>query len=221
LDCVDFITNEKITASLRGALGSMPGWHAVPSKRSSEFRFAAFSTSAGESGDLMLQRFRHANNLASNRFNKLFLHRSELLAAGLKEGDRIVLVDDFSGTGDQVVTAWPLMREFLPDGPEVHLLLVAATARAIARIRADTDLLVYADVVLRDRDGVFSESCGTFTQSEKETIRAYCDRVGPRSAESYTQDGHLLVFAHTCPNNSLPILHARTDHWEGLFRRYD
>lgn len=33
--------------------------------------------------------------------------------------------------------------------------------------------------------------------------------------------GFVIVFAHTCPNNSIPILHVSHTKWQGLFRRYD
>ncbi len=33
--------------------------------------------------------------------------------------------------------------------------------------------------------------------------------------------GFVIVLAHKCPNNTIPILHARRAGWEGLFRRHE
>lgn len=221
LDCVDFVTNEKISASYRSALNALPGWHRLASKRTGQWRFAAFSASAGESGDAMLQKFRHANNLSARANNGLFVHRSELLTAGLGAGDHIVFVDDFAGTGKQATEAWSFIKEVLPEDVDVHLCLVAASQRAIARIGAETELLVHADIVLTDGDSVFDPMCNRFSTTDKAAIKRYCDLVGPRAAREFAESGYVIVFAHSCPNNSLPVLHAVRPDWEGLFRRYD
>jgi hypothetical protein len=221
LDVVDFVSNEKVAQSFQGAVSSLPGWSTNPAKRKGRWRFAAFSSSAGESGDVMLQKLRHANNLARKSDNLLFVHKSELLKAGLTKGDRIVFVDDFSGTGKQVSDAWPELTELIPDGPDVHLILLAASKAAMARIEAETDLQVRADITLTAADQLFDDACQHFTGAEKATIGRYCNNVGPMSAEQFARAGFTIVFAHTCPNNTLPILHAVNDEWEGLFRRYD
>ncbi|MFN2533366.1 MAG: hypothetical protein ABR555_18945 [Pyrinomonadaceae bacterium] len=221
LDCVEFVPNNQISAIYRTALQSLEGWHATASERKGKWRFAPFSTSAGESGDAMLGQFRHANNLKSKSHNSIFVHKSELLTSELGIGDTIVFVDDFSGTGTQVVDAWPEMSEYLPEGPDVHLILAAATETAIVKIEQETSLLVSTGITLGEGDSVFSDSCTQFNSAEKSTLRRYCDRIVPTSAAAYAQDGYLIVFQHSCPNNTLPILHAMKSGWEGLFRRYD
>lgn len=221
LDSVDFIQNEQITAWFRSALEDIPGWDAVPPKRSGTFRFVALSASAGESGDAMLARFRHANNLGSKKHHHLFAHRSQLLLAGLGEGDTVVFVDDFSGTGKQVVDYWPVLKEVLPEGPDYHLVLAGASRGALREIAANTDLLVHTGFVLEPCDALFSPACTTYTEQEKKTVKKYCDEVGAKSAAEFAAQGFLVVFAHTCPNNSLPVLHRTSPKWEGLFRRYD
>lgn len=221
LDCVDFIGNEKIAGSFRAALQALAGWDRDPKRRKGKWCFAAFSSSAGESGDVMLQKFRHANNLASSRFNPLFLHRSELLRAGLGPEDKIIFVDDFAGTGKQATGAWPLLSELLPEGPEVHLLLVAATKVALTRIADETELLVQADIILDQSDAVFNDACKRFSPEDKSKLKAYCQRSASITGAPFSAQGDVIVFAHSCPNNSLPILHGQNEQWEGLFRRYD
>lgn len=222
LDCVDFISGEKIGNSFRTSLNSLPGWHRDPAKRVGKWRFAAFSTSSGESGDAMLAKFRHANNLATRNFNSLFVHRSELLTADLGPDDTLVFIDDFSGSGKQVTDAWPLFMELLPGGPTVHLVLIAATTTALERINRETDLAVCADVVLHDSDAIFLDACTRFTSAEKATLKTYCDRAVASSARQFSEAGYVIVFSHTCPNNTISVLNASTSQeFEGLFRRYD
>lgn len=221
LDCVDFIATEKIGASFRSALAGLPGWHVSEQKRVGKWRFAAFSSSAGESGDAMLHKFRHANNLAGRKHHELFVHRSELLSAGLERGDSVVFVDDFAGTGTQITNAWPLFSELLPDGVNVYLILVAASKKALDKVEAETGLDVRAEIVLGESDEVFNDKCTVFDSEEKAILKKYCAKAGSQSAEQFSSDGFVIVFAHTCPNNALPILHANRRQWEGLFRRYD
>jgi len=221
LDCVDFIPNEQIRTAFKNALDSFPGWNKVARKRKGEWRFAAFSSSAGESGDVMLQKFRHANNLASSAYDSLFAHRSELLKSNLGSGDHIVFVDDFSGTGSQIVKAWPEMAEYLPEGPDIHLVLLGASRKALDNISDNTGLQVNVDIILEDSDAVFDDACTRFTDADKATLSKYCKRTGKKSSAEFAEDGFVIVFAHTCPNNTLPILHSTGSDWEGLFRRYD
>lgn len=221
LDVVEFIPTAKVAATYRAALAALPGWHADEGKRLGKFRFVAFSSSAGESGDVMLARLRHANALSARRFNKLFLHRSELPSSGLSHGDTVVFVDDFSGTGEQVCTAWPDFAELLPEGVEAVLLLVAATESALGRMRSETELNVVTEIILTAEDGVFNAECKKFSVDEKSVLQDYCDACVGKSSRRFSEAGFVVVFAHTCPNNSLPILHSRSPEWEGLFCRYD
>src|SRR4051794_14153052 len=117
LDVVDFIGNDQIAAAFREALSGLPGWSPDENRRSGRWFFVAFSSSAGESGDQMLHRFRTANNLAGRRYDYLFHYRSELLMLAPGEEDTVVLIDDFAGTGNQACQAWEeVYRELLPFG---------------------------------------------------------------------------------------------------------
>jgi hypothetical protein len=221
LDCVDFMTSEQISAAYRNALAALPGWHIEQERRHGRWLFVPYAVSAGESGDSMLHRFRHANNLASGRFNSLFLHKSDLLRLGLGPEDIVVFVDDFSGTGDQIVRNWPLLEELIPGAPRTHLVLAAATSLAIDRIQSTTTLNVQADYVFTREDNVFHASCRHFTPAEKARVLEYCQIAAPREPRGRGESGLVVVFSHNCPNNSLPILHVSRGRWEGLFRRYD
>lgn len=222
LDTVDFITNEQIAAAYRQALGSLPGWHLTAARRRGRWRFVPFSFSAGESGDSMLHVFRVANGLQHHRYNELFVHLRDLPGEELGPDDSVVFVDDFSGTGDQAVRNWKeALAELLPEEPSVFLVLYAAGVEARRRINQETKLSVVAHAILGHADNVFHDRCRHFTAADKGALLDYCNRAHSREPRGYGACGFVLVFAHRCPSNSIPILHVSNRRWEGLFRRQD
>jgi hypothetical protein len=167
----------------------------------------------------MLHCFRVANELDRRRHDGMFIHRSEIVSARLSSDDTLVLVDDFSGTGTQACSSWKLFQELLGGEPRVFLVLVGVARNALGRIRAETDLLTAFGFELTEADDVFHEECPHFSRRDKEAILGYCRRVQPGNPRGYGGCGYLIVFAHRCPNNTVPILHATNANWEGLFRR--
>ena len=222
LDAVDFITEQQMTHAFRNILNGLDGWNSNSDRRAGKWRFVAFSQSAGESGDTMLYKFRHANNLAGNQYNKLFIHISDLLREGLGPNDTIVFIDDFSATGTQVCKAWKeQIQELLPDDPRIYLVLIITSVYARERILDETDMIAISHFELRESDNIFSNECTYFDDNEKSTLLSYCTKADKSNPKGYGDCGFIIVFAHTCPNNSIPILHVRNRQWEGLFRRYD
>lgn len=222
LDCVEFITNEQMSAAFRSILNRLEGWDKDEKRRRGRWRFVPFSGSAGESGDSMLHKFRLANGLNGRMYNKLFIYRSELLGEKMGPGDTVVFVDDFSGTGNQACTAWRReFEELLPDKPTVYLILIAASNAARERIEDETDLTVISHIQLTEADDIFSSRCRHFTQDERDKLLQYCRRGDKHNPRGFGDCGFVVVFTHNCPNNSIPILHVYNQRWEGLFRRYD
>lgn len=220
LDCVDFIGAAKIDAAFRQALGALPGWNVDPQARQGRWRFVPFSTSAGESGDEMIHRFRRANNLGLAKFNDLFIHPSSLMQEKLSATDTVVFVDDFSGSGRQAVDKWrDVFAELLAEGPTVYLVLVAAATHVNRLITDETGIRVICDVYLHESDNIFSDTCTRFSVEDKRAIRTYCRRADNASPNGYGNCGLLVVFAHDCPNNSIPILHKVSPTWNGIFPR--
>jgi hypothetical protein len=221
LDCVDFVSRAQMIDIFRTFLSTCEGWDIDERRRKGRWFFVAFSSSAGESGDEMLHLFRSANGLSRKQYNTLFKHKSELLRENPGPNDAVVFIDDFSGTGNQVCTYWPEMQELLPNGPKTYLVLVAAGESAHTRIEAETELDLISGIWLTERDNIFSDRCLHFTQAEKNIILKYCRIANNTTPRGYGDSGFVVIFAHTCPNNTIPILHAYHPHWEGLFRRND
>ncbi len=222
LDCIDIITHDQIAAAYKSILGGLDGWDRDEGERKGKWRFVPYSASAGESGDAMLSKFRSANNLAGDVYNDLFIYRCELLGEELGPDDSVVFIDDFVGSGDQVCKTWSrVFGELVADIGRVYLVVVAARQQAMQRITIETDLELVSQIHLTERDNVFDSACKHFNNDEKDTLLEYCNKADRKEPKGYGDCGLLLVFAHTCPNNSIPILHKKKRNWEPLFRRYD
>ncbi len=221
LDCVDFITYQQMAQAFRNLLNTLSGWNRNENLRRGRWRFVALSMSAGESGDPMLHKFRLANGLNGRQYNDLFIYKSELLSQNLGPHDTVVFVDDFAGTGRQVCDAWTMIEELLPGDPVVFLILVSVSIGAREKISNQTRITVVPYMELTGCDNIFSPKCKHFTSSEKDTILEYCRIADNRKPKGFSDCGFVIVFAHNCPNNSIPILHAHHPKWAGLFRRSD
>jgi hypothetical protein len=220
LDSVLFIGYQHIHACFRELLQSLDGWHISPGKRKGRWFFVPFSGSVGESGDSMVHAFRMATSMTSRRFNGLFIHRSELVVKKPSAGDTVVLLDDFSGSGKQARDSWDNpFSELLAGGPRVVLMLVAATSAALERIANETEMEPLCGTKLRPRDNIFSDACQYFDDGEKAALLKYCEQADRRNPKGFSECGLLVVLAHRCPNNSIPVLHANHVNWAGLFPR--
>jgi catechol 2,3-dioxygenase-like lactoylglutathione lyase family enzyme len=218
---IEFIGHERMEIAFRSILEGLEGWHSSAELRRGRWFFVAFSGSGGESGDHMLHKFRLANNLARHKYDRLFPGRSELLNLAPGEGDTVVLVDDFAGTGDQACDFWErTYRELLPFGARVVLVLVASSNKAVARIATATGMTPVAHIVLDETDDLFAEACGCFSVEEKVTLLQYCQRASTRKPRGHGECGFVIVLAHKCPNNSIAVLHVKARKWNGLFPRY-
>lgn len=223
----------QIGAAYREALAGLDGWHKSTSRRKGNWRFAAMSGSAGESGDAMLHQFRIANGLTGRSFNDLFVSRSDLFRQPmLPDGDPqrlgpndvVVLLDDFSGTGTQVCKAWndPVTSfgALLAGVGTVYLIVVAASQSARKRISEETPICLVPAHELRDSDNIFSERCVHFTEADRTKLLRYGKVASKKEPKGFGDSGLVVVFQHRPPNNSIPILHASNSRWTGLFPRH-
>ena len=221
LDSILFITHQHIHTCFRDLLDALDGWNKAASKRKGRWFFVPFSGSVGESGDSMVHAFRMATSMTKKQYNNYFIHRSDLVMEKPGPEDTVVLLDDFSGTGNQACESWQdVFAELLTSGPRIILMLVAATTDALKRIADETQMEPICATTLRSRDNIFHSDCAHFSGAEKEILLGYCKRANSREPKGYGDAGLVLVFAHQCPNNAIPVLHANHGGWQGLFPRY-
>jgi len=220
LDAITFVTNQHISTVFRDLLQSLEGWDKQEDQRRGRWFFVPFSGSAGESGDTMTHAFRIATGMTRNKYNKLSVHRSDLVNSSPGPDDTVVLLDDFSGTGTQACNAWKeIFEELLTEGPRVVLMLITATQHALRRINRETELEAVCGSTLTAGDNIFDPACRHFTDEEKATLLRYCRGANAQHPQGWGESGLVIVFAHRCPNNSIPILHANHQAWRGLFPR--
>jgi hypothetical protein len=220
LDVVRYVTHDQLAAALREGLGKLSsvGWD-KSAKRKGKWRFAPFASGPADSGFMMLYKFKVANRLGFKKYNELFVLKRDLLAENLGPDDTVVFVDDISGSGDQWGEYWPELRELLPGRPRVFLLLVAVSTQSRLKIQSETDIKLIQHTELSDTDNIFSPACKHFTQAEKDALLTYCQKADHRNPKGWGNCGFVVVFAHRCPNDSIPVLHARNRRWTGLFER--
>jgi hypothetical protein len=170
----------------------------------------------------MVHSFRLANNLDSNIHNALFIRPRDLLAEKLSAEDTVVLIDDFSGTGEQICGVWQRsFEELLPSEPRTFIMLLGASTNARRRIVSETRLRPILGFQLTERDNIFSDGCTHFSPAEKERVLHYCQIAGGQEPAGFGDCGFVIVFAHRCPNNSLPVLHRTHGGWTAIFPRHD
>lgn len=226
LDKLDYFDNLRIATTFRSAIGSLPEWdHASVLSSPYKWRFVAMSGSAGESGNSMLHQFRIATRLDHKRYNQLFIERSALVKENLNQDHRVVLIDDWSGTGQQVCAAWNdkavSFAELTAGAGSTYLVLVAATAKARARIASETDMSVVLGKEVGPEGDVFDDAFAGLSVSQKDELLRLCRIADKKRPKGFGDCGLLVVFQHRAPNNSLPVLHTAAKGWVPLFPRND
>lgn len=144
----------------------------------------------------------------------------DLAQAGNDDFDAVVFVDDFSGTGETLSEWWENVESVVrPKNAQVFAGLLIVTEAALDEIS------VFAEVVAVDEldltHNALADENTIFSDDEKIRIRYYCERTGVDSelCAGYGECGLLLAFRHGSPDNSLPIIWAKTDDWRPLFKR--
>jgi hypothetical protein len=218
LDCVEVVPEIDIQKGYKKCAGQIPGWNRGAPKKG-KWLIVGFGN-AGESGAAMVRSFREANGLANRKFDKLFCTARDLPSQKLTAQDTVIFVDDFSGTGKQIMEVWPTLEELIASDAKRYLILTAITSAAYDRISTIDGLEVMADKMIKDEDNIFARSCNFFSIKEKAVLLSYCKKADRRHPKGFGDCGLLYILSHKTPNNSVPILHANHQKWIGLFPRY-
>src|SRR6266508_3580143 len=128
--------------------------------------------------------------------------------------DAVVFIDDFSGTGDTLVSWWDTVEPIVrPSNAAVFIGLLILRGAARPRLERFADVLAVTE--LDESANVLSDAAGMFSEEQREQLMEYCrqTRCGPRFERGYGDCGLLVVLKHGCPNNSLPILWCNNDEW--------
>ncbi len=193
----------------------------------------AYMESDGKSAHTMTQHYADVNNISRECVSGV--ERAAPLIEK-HQVQRLVIVDDFIGTGQTVSDR---MRERVEvirraaemTGRKALLAVVCGFEEGVVRAQASIDALdlpmeVAVGTELDRASRAFDDSSRTFASNEDRLVaRRMVQELG-RELGSHEPLGTgdlqaLVVFEHNCPNNSLPVLWKRSETlpWIPLFPR--
>ncbi|CAI3929024.1 phosphoribosyltransferase-like protein [Alteromonas macleodii] len=190
-----------------------------------------------DSGNLLCRKMRRNFRIPESNI----VSPQDALSSAI-EGELILFVDDFIGSGDQFINTWtrdyrdqfPTAFSYLrpDDGATFIVLTLACTKKGFQRIAEDaSDVRVTACHFLDERSSVFDLSSNYYSQADLEAfLDKYSYRLAPREhyirenreflKYGYHKLGLLLGFEHSIPDATLPIFWSPgTNNWTPLFER--
>lgn len=148
----------------------------------------------------------------------------------------LVLLEDFVGTGNQACTILNTISDTIPE--EWHCLfvplLIQQSGINYLNQNISNRMRLTIEPVLIIADNCCVKSTHTTGEPERfQYFRSLVTRTAAKVLENYRDDlddtprdpfgyegsGALVVTSHNAPNNSLPLIHRRSDDWRPLFRR--
>ena len=189
-----------------------------------------------ESSAHLLYFFRQENYLSRELFispHELFEHEGEgdQIKASLKTDgiERIVVLDDFCGSGNQATTFNNKFVKFLKEkASHIHVSYYAlfAIEDGLKKVQQLNYDVADAMFVLDESYKCFSDNSRFFIDEEnglKDTCREMCERYGKKISRNplgYQDCQMLLGFHHNTPNNTLPIFWQEKGGWVPMFKRF-
>jgi hypothetical protein len=193
----------------------------------------------GKSGQFYAARYAEENAISSRaivKISDLDAALNERRISGLSTS-AVVVVDDIIATGNSISKNVRKIDDLIPlRDAAIPVILVALTATVDgeARVREELSRMKNAQVdlrvceILRSETFAFASEAIWADHEEYARAKALCTDLGVRiyrdNPLGYGDQGLLVVFPESCPNNSLPILHSPAQQssgrtWRPLFPR--
>jgi hypothetical protein len=197
--------------------------------------FVSYLDGPAKSGAWIARKFSEANPIRKE--NVLELSKIEKISntdeKKLEKMKVLVLVDDFSGSGDTLITALDKYKEMICHytDKEIKVVLFSACCLEEARPKIqdkikDLNLKIeyFPGEVLYEEEKIFSDKSRYFSDpKDREFMRSVFETYGSKLLKNnplgYNGSEVAIVFEANCPNNSLPILWSNENNWKPLFRR--
>ena len=187
--------------------------------------------SPAKGGVGMCRLFADENGLKDDSF--VYVTDLESAVIRRQKVKRLVLIDDFVGTGGTLVRGLQAnidtLRRANAKGIRIIVMAVVGFARARSHINRfidaeQLDAVVHFCDSLGEEYRVFSDRSRVFPNSyDRDHARDVAERQGvvlfQRHPLGYSDSQSLVVFSDHCPNNSLPILWSTKEGWPALFPR--
>jgi hypothetical protein len=189
---------------------------------------------AGKSGPSMVYFFKQSHDLEQIKYAEMFefLHTSQ----DFTSIERVFLLDDFLGSGEQAITTWfksiegTSFEDISKKYPHLKFtyLVLLGFKDGIRALEESTPLKVIFGEELDERFKCFSNVSVIYEDSgEREKAREVMEQKGRILYRDYPlgyDDMELAVsFHHNTPDNSLPVIWKRMDDgtWYPLFERFE
>ncbi|MBL7868477.1 MAG: hypothetical protein JNM71_10700 [Flavobacterium lindanitolerans] len=185
----------------------------------------------GKSGLAMIYYLKKTNSFVKNKLKIL----GDDDFSKIEDNDNIILVDDFSGSGETISLFYNSIKDKLPKNHNVFVLTVAFLTKAKIHLES-IGIQIYGNL----RHPAFSSRGSVFGYSPKmKAIREFCFRYGNLiySEEDYknkktrlhplgfANSQALIGFEHAIPNNTLSIIWSdkkrldKDEIWQPVFPR--
>lgn len=162
----------------------------------------------------------------NNEFNKL------------TPDDLLILIDDFSGSGDTISTYYGEIKTLIPEGINVFALTVAYTSKAKNHLDK-IGIQIFGNIrfpAFQKRGSIFGYPPKVIAMREFSfkygnllfNLKKYDDKETKLHPLGFDNSQCLIGFEHSIPNNTLPIIWAEKEYtlndinkiWQPIFPRY-
>ena len=172
-----------------------------------------------KSGSIIAYYFRTQNNLPQDRF----VAPVDISSLPLAQGEVVVFLDDFVGSGKQACQVWQSVVLPVKDSSECQFAyaVLAGYQQGFEEIRKSTGFRTFAVEVLTEEDQPFSPSSSLFKDaSEKKHAKTVIEKYGkqlyPNHPLGFRESQGLIGFFYSTPNNSLPIFWSTESGWRPI-----
>jgi hypothetical protein len=174
-----------------------------------------------KSGGLISYFYRVANQIPEEQF----IDYAGLAAQQNLKNKSVVLLDDLLGTGHQATYEYKRLRELIdiPASCKIILATLVGGETGIRYITERTDLTPCSALQVTRYDDPLDPAFDLFDGENLSRLRAilrkYGERLAPGNPFGYAGSALLVAFAHSTPDNSLPIFWSNKDSWLPLLQR--
>lgn len=234
LQGITFYKRDTIRTKMKEAYGIVVRGlvHKIESRRRRRDILVSYLDQIGKSGSQYAKLFTEENEIYYGNV----VERGKLSAA-LTSGNSIkavVFVDDFVGTGNSACAYFEQLaadcgQVLRSRGIKAYFVVLCGFQSAISKVekkllQLDLPITIHVCDPLDDSARCFSETSYVFAgvierQKAKDIASTYGLRLQKGTPLGYGNCQAAVVFADSCPNNSLPILWNRSSNWTPLFER--
>lgn len=156
----------------------------------------------------------------------------------LTPDDLLILIDDFSGSGETISKYYEKIKVLIPEGINTFVLTVAYTAKAKNHLDK-IGIQIFGNLrfpVFQKRGSIFGYPPKVIAMREFSfkygnqlfNLKKYDDKETKLHPLGYDNSQCLIGFEHSIPNNTLPIIWAEKEYtfedinkiWQPIFPRY-